>query len=78
MLVTRDVFAMVFAGAIGGMVLGMAPTRYLETLLYQVKPGDPAFLVLPSATILAAALLAALPAVIHAMRIDPVEMLRAE
>jgi len=77
-LVTRDVFAMVFAGAIGGMVLGMAPTRYLETLLYQVKPGDPAFLVLPSATILAAALLAALPAVIHAMRIDPVEMLRAE
>jgi hypothetical protein len=35
-------------------------------------------LTLPSLTILAAALLAALPAVIHAVRIDPVEMLRSE
>jgi hypothetical protein len=33
---------------------------------------------LPSLTILASALLAALPAVIHAVRIDPVTMLRAE
>jgi ABC-type lipoprotein release transport system permease subunit len=35
-------------------------------------------LMLPSVTIVAAALLAALPAVLHAMRIDPVEMLRSE
>jgi hypothetical protein len=35
-------------------------------------------LVLPSCTIVAAALLAALPAVFHAVRIDPVAMLRAE
>ena len=35
-------------------------------------------LALPSCTILAVALLAALPAVFHAVRIDPVTMLRAE
>jgi hypothetical protein len=35
-------------------------------------------LAIPSLTILAAALLAALPAVIHAVRIDPAKMLRAE
>ena len=56
----------------------MASVRYIETLLYQVKAGDPAMLALPSLTILAAALLAALPAVYHAVRIDPVAMLRAD
>jgi hypothetical protein len=35
-------------------------------------------LALPALAILTAALLAALPAVIHAVRIDPVAMLRAE
>jgi hypothetical protein len=35
-------------------------------------------LALPSLTILAAALLAAVPAVIRAIRIDPIAMLRSE
>ena len=56
----------------------MASVRYIEALLYQVKPTDAAMLALPALTILAAALLAALPAVIHAVRIDPVSMLRAD
>jgi len=76
--VTSDVFAMVLAGAVAGIAVGMASARYIETLLYQVKPSDTRMLVLPGITILAAALLAALPAVIRAVRIDPVKMLRAE
>jgi hypothetical protein len=52
--------------------------RYVEALLYQVKAGDPAMLALPSVTILAAALLAAMPAVLRAVRIDPAAMLRAD
>ena len=76
--VTADIFAMVIVGAAAGLTLGMATARYLESLLFQVKPTDPDMLALPSATILAAALLAALPAVIRAVRIDPVTMLRAE
>jgi len=76
--VTVDVFSMVLVGALAGLALGMASVRYIESLLYQVKTTDLGVLVLPSMTILAAALLAALPAVIRAVRIDPVAMLRSE
>ena len=77
-LVTMDVFSMVLAGAVAGVALGMASVRYIETLFFQVKATDAGALALPSLAILAAALLAALPAVIHAVRIDPAKMLRAE
>ncbi len=77
-LVTVEIFAMVLVGALAGVALGMASVRYIEALLYHVKPAEPAMLLLPSCTILAAALLAALPAVFHAVRIDPVAMLRSE
>jgi predicted permease len=77
-LVTVEIFAMVLVGALAGVALGMASVRYIAAILYQVKAGDPAMLALPSVTILAAALLAALPAVIHAVHTDPVEMLRSE
>ena len=50
----------------------------METLLYQVKPTDAGVLALPSLTIFAIALAAALPAVIRAVRIDPSNMLRTE
>ncbi len=77
-LVTVEIFTMVRAGALAGVALGMASVRYIEALLYQAKASDPAMLALPTITILAAALLAALPAVFHAVHIDPVAMLRAE
>jgi putative ABC transport system permease protein len=77
-LVTVDVFSMVLVGAVAGLGLGMASVRYIETLFYQVKPTDMATLAFPSLTILAAALLSALPPVIHAVRIDPVTILRVE
>lgn len=77
-LVATDVLYMVAGGALTGLVLGLASVRYIETLFYQVKATDPAMLALPAAIVLAAALVAALPAVIHAVRIDPVTMLRSE
>jgi predicted lysophospholipase L1 biosynthesis ABC-type transport system permease subunit len=77
-LVAKDVLAMVATGALAGVVLGLASARYIESLFFQVKATDPAMLAIPSLTIVAAALLAALPAVIHAVRIDPVTMLRSE
>jgi predicted permease len=76
--VTVDVFSMVLGGALAGLAFGFASVRYIETLLYQVKPTDPRMLALPALTILAAALLAALPPVIHAVRVDPATTLRAE
>jgi ABC-type lipoprotein release transport system permease subunit len=56
----------------------MASVRYIESLLYQVKTSDLGFLTLPALAILAAALLAALPAVMHAVRVDPATVLRSE
>src|ERR1022692_840086 len=76
--VTADVFSMGLVGAAVGLGLGMASARYIESLLYQVKPTDTRMLALPALTILAAALVAALPAVIRAVRTDPANMLRTE
>jgi putative ABC transport system permease protein len=76
--VTFDVFAMVLLGAIAGLALGIASARFLGTLLYEVKPTGVSALAVPSLALLAAAILAALPPVIRAIRIDPVEVLRSE
>jgi predicted permease len=77
-LVTTDIFSMVLAGALAGLALGVASVRYIETLFYQVKASDASMLALPSIAIVTAALLAAFPAVIHAVRTDPVKTLRSE
>jgi putative ABC transport system permease protein len=76
--VTLDVFSMVLLGAIGGLALGLGSARYIQTLLYQVKATELSALAPPALIILMAAMLAALPAVIRAVRIDPSIMLRTE
>ena len=76
--VTADAFLMVLAGAVAGVALGESLARYIASLLYQVKPGDAAMLAYPACLILAAALMAALPAVVRAVRIDPIATLRQE
>jgi predicted lysophospholipase L1 biosynthesis ABC-type transport system permease subunit len=76
--VTAEVFAMLIVGSAAGLGTGIACEQYLEKLLYQVKATDLMMLAVPLLTIFAAALLAALPPVIHAVRIDPAAMLRAE
>jgi len=76
--VTADAFGMVLVGAVAGLGLGITSARYIEALFYQVKATDLPMLALPAVMIFAAALLAALPAVIRAVRIDPVAMLRSE
>jgi putative ABC transport system permease protein len=77
-LVTVRVFAMVTIGAGAGVVLGMASVRYVQSLLYGVKATDVSMMALPAVVLLVAALLASVPAVLRAVRIDPAEMLRAE
>jgi len=76
--VTRDVFSMVVVGALAGLALSLTSARYIESLLYEIKPTDPIVLALPSLTMLAATLLAAVPAVIRAVSIDPAATLRSE
>lgn len=76
--VTAEILAMVVLGAFTGVALGLLSEQYIRSLLYQVKVTEWSVFTVPSLTILAGALLAALPPVIHAVRIDPAKMLRAE
>jgi ABC-type antimicrobial peptide transport system permease subunit len=76
--VAGDAASMVLLGTIAGVGLGMASVRYIESLLFEVKGADVRMLMLPSLVILVAAALASVPAVIRAVRIDPVQMLRAD
>jgi putative ABC transport system permease protein len=76
--VTARVFSMVLLGALTGLALGLASVRFVEPLLYQVRSTELPVLVIPSLAILGAAALAALPAVIRAVAIDPATLLRAE
>jgi putative ABC transport system permease protein len=76
--VTAEVFGMLVCGAFVGLGLGVASERFVETLLFGVKATDVSMLVWPLATILAVSLLAGLPPVLRAVRIDPSVMLRAE
>ena len=77
-LVTIDVAAMVAVGVLAGAALGLASARYMVTLFYQVKASDAAMLAVPSGVILAVALMATVPAVLRALRVDPAEILRSE
>jgi len=76
--VTSEALLMVGAGVLAGIVLGMTLVRYIASLLYEVKSSDPLMLALPLLVICAAALLAAAPAAIRAVRIDPALTLRTE
>jgi ABC-type lipoprotein release transport system permease subunit len=76
--VAAGVFAAVAAGGIAGVLLSVGSARYVESLLYEVDANDPAMLAIPAATILAAVLLAAAPAIARAVRIDPAKTLRTE
>jgi hypothetical protein len=69
---------MVMAGALAGLIAALGSERYVATLLYGVKASDPGMLVFPMTVLFTAALLAVLPAVRRAVRIDPSVMLRAE
>jgi putative ABC transport system permease protein len=76
--VTAEVFAMVALGSVVGLTLGLLSERYVETLLYGVRATDLRILLTPALTLTIAAILAALPPLFRAIRIDPAETLRAE
>ena len=76
--VTARIFSVVLLGAITGLTLGLASVRYIEPLLYRVRSTELPVIAVPFLAILGAAILAALPAIMRALEIDPASLLRAE
>jgi predicted permease len=76
--VTVGVFSMVAIGAAVGVAGGMASVRYIEALLYEVKGTELSAIVWPAAAIVVAASVAAVPALVHALHLDPARLLRTE
>ena len=76
--VSAGIIGMVLTGVVVGIAAGLALEPGIEMLLYQVKVTDSAILAFPLLTIAAMTLLSVIPAVIRGIRINPVEMLRAE
>jgi len=76
--VTGDVFAMVLAGGVTGLALALVSARYVASVLFQVKATELGLLAVPPVAMFAAVVVAAVPAVIRAVRIDPVTTLRSE
>ncbi|HSU12929.1 ABC transporter permease [Longimicrobium sp.] len=82
----RDVVLMVvrraMGPALGGIVAGTAAAvllaRFLASMLFEVRPGDPATFVAAAALLAAIALLASWLPARRASRVDPMRALRAE
>lgn len=77
-LVVRQSALLVVAGLVAGLALIRLAERALTAVLYDVTPSDAGSTAIASGLLLTAALLAVLPPVIRATRVDPVEGLRAE
>jgi putative ABC transport system permease protein len=76
--VTRDMALIVGCGALIGLAGGFGFGRAIERLLFEVKAVDPFPLLMPLVALGVAALLAAVPPVLRAVRIDPAQILRSE
>jgi ABC-type antimicrobial peptide transport system permease subunit len=77
-LIVQQSLTPVFAGLIAGLVLAALATRFLSTQLFEVSPIDPATFSVVAMILLAAAVAASVIPARRAMRVDPVNALRAE
>jgi putative ABC transport system permease protein len=77
-LVIGRAFAIAVAGIAAGIGLSLMSMRFLDALLYNVKPNDPATLGVLAAVLLVVSLLASYVPARRATRVDPLTSLRAE
>jgi ABC-type antimicrobial peptide transport system permease subunit len=80
--VLRLAFGQVLSLGVAGLVLGvpasLAASRFVETYLWGIEPGDPATIAAMVATSLGAVCLAGYVPARRAAKIDPVSALRGE
>jgi len=77
-LVVWQGMRLALAGVIAGLAVSLGLSRYLSTLLFGVKPWDPAVFISAPVILAAIALLAVWLPAARAARVDPIEALRAE
>src|SRR5690606_33282017 len=77
-LVILEAVAAGVCGVMAGVIASVWLSRTLESLLYGVRPADPATLALTAATLLGIVLAAAILPAIRAARIAPASALRSE
>lgn len=77
-MVLAEVSVLVAVGLAIGMSTALAASKFVESLLYGMKPNDPLALTLAVTTLLGAALLAGYVPARKASRIDPMAALRHE
>jgi putative ABC transport system permease protein len=77
-LVLKQAFTLTGSGIVVGLAAAFALTRAMQSLLYQVQPGDPwTFLSVPLVLVAVALLASAIPA-FRATRVSPLIALRSE
>ena len=80
--VRRDVLgraaAMTMAGSFAGLALALFASRFVSSLLFEVRPTDPIALAGSSALLFGVALVSAYIPARRATRIDPTDALRSE
>ena len=74
----RQSAVLVVVGLVVGLVMIRSREGALSRVLYEVSPSDVGSTVAARRVLLAAALVACIPPALRAMRVDPVEGLRAE
>jgi ABC-type antimicrobial peptide transport system permease subunit len=77
-LIVRQSGRVALAGIAVGLVVALAGSRLIESLLYGVSPRDPAIFAATTVTLLGVALLACWLPARRAAGISPVEALRAD
>ncbi len=77
-LVLGQCLRLVLLGVTIGLAVSAVLTRFIATLLYEVKPADPVILCAVSAILVAVALAAAGGPAWHASRVEPVIALKCE
>jgi ABC-type antimicrobial peptide transport system permease subunit len=76
--ILRSGLSLAALGLFIGLAAALALTRYLEALLYSVRPTDPAVFALAIATMLLVATSACYLPARRAARVDPIVVLREE
>jgi len=77
-MILREGMLLAVSGIAAGLLASLALTRYLATLLYTVKPSDPAVYVTVTLILAMAAIAGCCAPAFRATRVDPAITLREE